>query len=383
MSKCEHGRGDAMETLINLWMGLQQSAAGTNLVFCFIGVFLGTLIGVLPGLGPSATIAMLLPLTYQLSPLASIIMLAGIFYGAQYGGSTTAILVNLPGEASAVVTCLDGHAMALRGRAGAALAISAIGSFIAGTLTTLVIAFAAPPLATLAITFGPAEYVALMLFGLVGATILASGSVLSAVGMILLGILLGLVGTDISSGAPRFTFDLPVLFDGLGFVTVAVGIFGLTEIVVNLESGTTRNLSYISYFLALANSRGFSAKPAGNVAWHDIRIDARSPARCWGNSQFVCIVFAREENIEAPRAIRTGDGGGSCRPRSGKQCGCSIVFYSTAYPGNSSRCSHGPHDWRNDDSRGFTRAWRYQEQPRPLLGSDRQHVDRQLDAACH
>ena len=232
-----------METLINLWMGLQQSAAGTNLVFCLIGVFLGTLIGVLPGLGPSATIAMLLPLTYQLSPLASIIMLAGIFYGAQYGGSTTAILVNLPGEASAVVTCLDGHAMALRGRAGAALAISAIGSFIAGTLTTLVIAFAAPPLATLAITFGPAEYVALMLFGLVGATILASGSVLSAVGMILLGILLGLVGTDISSGAPRFTFDLPVLFDGLGFVTVAVGIFGLTEIVVNLESGTSRNLT--------------------------------------------------------------------------------------------------------------------------------------------
>jgi putative tricarboxylic transport membrane protein len=231
-----------MDTLLSLVMGLQQAAAGANLLFCLLGVLLGTLIGVLPGLGPAATIAMLLPLTFRLSPLASLIMLAGIFYGAQYGGSTTAILVRLPGEASSVVTCLDGYAMARQGRAGAALAIAAIGSFVAGTIATLVIAYAAPPLAQLAITFGPAEYVALMSFGLVGATTLASGSVLSAVGMILLGILLGLVGTDLSSGATRFTFDIPELFDGLGFVTVAVGIFGFTEIIANLEEDQGRSL---------------------------------------------------------------------------------------------------------------------------------------------
>lgn len=231
-----------METLGNLWMGLQQAAAGTNLLFCLIGCFLGTLIGVLPGLGPAATIAMLLPLTFRLPPLASLIMLAGIFYGAQYGGSTTSILVNLPGESSSVVTCLDGYAMARRGRAGVALAMAAIASFAAGTIATLVIAFAAPPLSQFAVTFGPAEYVALMTFGLVGAVILASGSVISAVGMILLGLLLGLVGTDVSSGATRYTFDIPELFDGLGFVTLAVGIFGLTEIIANLEDGIPRSL---------------------------------------------------------------------------------------------------------------------------------------------
>jgi putative tricarboxylic transport membrane protein len=231
-----------METLGNLWMGVQLAASGTNLLFCLIGAFLGTLIGVLPGLGPAATIAMLLPLTFRLPPLASLIMLAGIFYGAQYGGSTTSILVNLPGESSSVVTCLDGYAMAKRGRAGVALAMAAIASFVAGTIATLVIAFAAPPLSQFAVTFGPAEYVALMTFGLVGAVILASGSVLSAVGMILLGLLLGLVGTDVSSGAARYTFEIPELFDGLGFVTLAVGIFGLTEIIANLEDGIPRSL---------------------------------------------------------------------------------------------------------------------------------------------
>jgi putative tricarboxylic transport membrane protein len=231
-----------MDTLSQLLMGIQQAATPANLLFCLLGTFLGTLIGVLPGLGPAATVAMLLPMTFRLSPLASLIMLAGIFYGAQYGGSTTAILVRLPGESSSVVTCLDGYAMARKGRAGAALAVAALGSFFAGTIATLVIAFAAPPLSQLAVTFGPAEYVSLMTFGLVGATILASGSVLSAVGMIFLGLLLGLVGTDLSSGALRYTFDIPALFDGLGFVTVAVGIFGLTEIIANLEESAPRIL---------------------------------------------------------------------------------------------------------------------------------------------
>ena len=196
---------------------------------------LGTLVGVLPGLGPVATIAMLLPITYGLTPAAALIMLSGIYYGAQYGGSTTAILVNLPGESSSVVTCLDGHAMARKGRAGAALAIAAIGSFIAGSLAILLLAAAATPLAEVALKFGPAEYFSLMLLGLLAAIVLAQGDVLKAVAMTLLGLLLGLVGTDVNSGIERFTFGIPALSDGISFVVISMGIFGIAEIIANLE----------------------------------------------------------------------------------------------------------------------------------------------------
>ena len=213
-----------------------------NIIMCFIGVVLGTLIGVLPGIGPVATIAMLLPVTFNLSPVAALIMLAGIYYGAQYGGSTTAILVNIPGESSSVVTCLDGYQMARKGRAGPALGISAIGSFFAGTVATMVIAVAAPPLAEVALKFGPAEYFSLMTTGLVLAVVLARGSVVKAVAMVLLGLLLGLVGTDVNSGTQRFSFGISELSDGIGFVVVAMGMFGFTEIIRNLEQGEAREI---------------------------------------------------------------------------------------------------------------------------------------------
>src|SRR6476620_3294046 len=197
-----------------------------NLVYCFFGVAIGTLIGVLPGLGPVATIAMLLPATYALPPLGGLIMLAGIYYGSQYGGSTTAILVNLPGESSSVVTAIDGYQMARKGRAGVALATAGISSFLAGCVATLVIAAFAVPMAELAFNFGPAEYFALMLLGLVGAVVLASGSLVKAIGMILLGLALGLVGTDVNSGVARYSFDIPELTDSINFVAVAMGVFG-------------------------------------------------------------------------------------------------------------------------------------------------------------
>lgn len=225
-----------MEGLANgLWLGFGVALSATNLAFCLLGALVGTLVGVLPGLGPVTTIALLLPLSFGLAPETALIMLAGIFYGSQYGGSTTAILMNMPGEAASVVTCLDGHVMAREGRAGAALSIAAIGSFIAGTLSTAVIALAALPLAGMVRGFTSVEYCALMVFGLVASIVLAHGSVAKALGMIVLGLLLGLVGTDVNTGQQRFVFGVPLLADGLDFAAVAVGLFGLVEVMLTLE----------------------------------------------------------------------------------------------------------------------------------------------------
>ena len=226
----------------NLMLGFDTALSLQNILYCTIGVTIGTLIGVLPGMGPVATVAMLLPATYALPPTSALIMLAGIYYGASYGGSTTAILVNIPGEASAVVTCLDGHMMAKRGRAGSALGIAAIGSFFAGCVATLLIAAFAPPLTELAFQFGPAEYFSLMVLGLVSATVLATGSLLKAICMVLLGLLLGLIGTDVNSGAFRFTFGLDELQDGIDFVPLSMGLFGFAEIMRNLEGNMSRSL---------------------------------------------------------------------------------------------------------------------------------------------
>jgi len=231
-----------MELLNNLSIGLETAITLTNLGYCLIGVILGTAVGVLPGLGPIATIAMLLPATFGLPPVSALIMLAGIYYGASYGGSTTAILVNLPGESSSVVTAIDGHEMARKGQAGKALAIAAIGSFFAGTVATLLLAMFSPPLADLALQFGPADYFSLMTLGLVAAVVLARGSLLKAIGMTVLGLLLGLIGTDVNSGMPRYTFDMPEMMDGIDFVIVAMGIFGIGEIIRNLENEDTRTL---------------------------------------------------------------------------------------------------------------------------------------------
>ena len=231
-----------MELIANLALGFATALDPVNLLYCFLGVFLGTLIGVLPGIGPTATIAMLLPITFTLSPATSLIMLAGIYYGAQYGGSTTAILINLPGESSSAVTAIDGYQMARKGLAGPALATAAISSFFAGTVATVILALFAPPLARVALQFGPAEYFSLMVLGLVTSVALAHGAILKALAMIVLGLLLGMVGTDIYTGTPRFTLGLLELSDGLSFVAVAVGVFGIAEILRNLENETERDV---------------------------------------------------------------------------------------------------------------------------------------------
>ena len=224
-----------MDILSNLSLGFSTALTPLNLAYCFAGTLLGTLVGVLPGLGPMVTIAMLLPLTFSLDAAGALIMLAGIYYGAQYGGSTTSILVNIPGETASVVTCLDGYKMARQGRAGLALATAAIASFFAGTIATAILALFAPPLAAMAIQFGPAEYTSLLMLGLMASVVLASGSIVKAIGMVIIGLLMGSVGTDVNSGAARFTLDLENLLDGVEFVAVAIGVFGVAEIIRNLE----------------------------------------------------------------------------------------------------------------------------------------------------
>ena len=253
-----------MDLFHNLIYGFSVALHWQNLWYCFIGCFLGTLIGVLPGIGPVATIAMLLPITFNLPPTPALIMLAGIYYGASYGGSTTAILVNLPGESSSVVTCIDGYQMGRQGRAGPALAIAAIGSFFAGCVGTVLIALFGPPLAELAFEFGAAEYFSMMVLGLISAVVLASGSLIKAIGMILIGLLLGIVGTDVNSGIARYSFGISELSDGIGFVSVAMGMFGFGEIISNLEQAAidrTVNVSVVKSLMPTGNDIKMSIGP--------------------------------------------------------------------------------------------------------------------------
>jgi putative tricarboxylic transport membrane protein len=247
----------------NLSLGFGVALTPINLGLAFLGCLVGTLIGVLPGVGPIATIAMLLPITFGLDPTGALIMLAGIYYGAQYGGSTTAILVNIPGEATSVVTALDGHQMARQGRAGVALGIAAIGSFFAGTVATLVIAALGAPLTGLALIFGPTEYFSLMVMGLVFAVVLARGSILKAIAMILVGVLLSTVGTDLETGEERMTFGLPFLADGIDFAVLAMGIFGIAEIMRNLDHTEHRDVVRQAIGRLLPNKEDFrqSYKP--------------------------------------------------------------------------------------------------------------------------
>jgi putative tricarboxylic transport membrane protein len=233
------------ELFPNLTLGFATAVSPMNLMYCFIGVFIGTLIGVLPGIGPLAAIAMLLPITFNLPPVGALIMLAGIYYGTQYGGSTTAILVKLPGESASVVTCIDGHEMARQGRAGPALATAALVSFFAGTVGTILIALFGPPLAEMALKFGAPEYFSLMVMGLIASAVLAYGSLVKALGMIVLGLLFGIVGTDVNSGMSRFAFGVAGLTDGISFTVIAMGLFGFAEILANLEKGgTNRDLLF-------------------------------------------------------------------------------------------------------------------------------------------
>ncbi|MBV8746761.1 MAG: tripartite tricarboxylate transporter permease [Xanthobacteraceae bacterium] len=231
-----------MELFQQLIFGFGVALTWQNLLYCLIGVSVGTLIGVLPGIGPLGTIAILLPITFNVAPVGALIMLAGIYYGAQYGGSTTAILVNLPGETSSVITCIDGYQMARQGRAGPALAIAAIGSFFAGTVGTLLIALFGPPLAEVALEFAAPEYFALMLMSLVAAAVLAQGDMAKSIAMVALGLLLGIVGRDVNTGIERYSFGITELSDGIGFIVVAVGMFAMGEIIANLGEPEERTV---------------------------------------------------------------------------------------------------------------------------------------------
>ena len=292
-----------MDLFHNLMYGFSIALSFQNALYCFVGCLLGTLIGVLPGIGPMATIAMLLPITFTLPPVAALIMLAGIYYGAQYGGSTTAILVNLPGETSSVVTCIDGYQMARQGRAGAALAIAAIGSFFAGTVCTMIIAGFGPVIAEIAFEFRAPEYFSLMLMGLVAAAVLSQGDMSKSLAMVALGLLFGVVGTDVSTGVERFSFGISELADGIGFVVIAVGVFAVGEIISNLGDLEERSV-HTSRVAHLFPTKGGPEKihrpdRQGDPARGVLRRSARHRA----GHRLVLLLHGREES--SPRTRRS------------------------------------------------------------------------------
>ena len=294
-----------MDVFANLGLGFAVALTLQNIAYCFIGVLLGTVIGVLPGIGPVTTVAMLLPISFTLQPESALILLAGIYYGAQYGGSTTAILVNIPGEASSVVTTIDGHQMALKGRAGPALGIAALASFFAGCVSTLLIAFAAPPLAAIALQFGPAEYFSLMVCGLIAAVVLAHGSLVKAIAMVVLGLLLGLVGTDVNSGARRFNFGMTGLADGIEFVALSMAIYGIAEVICNLEKKLATSVvsdAVGRVWPSVADLRycaGSILRGTG-LGRHSRRVARRRSA-----AGIVCGLYAREERRQAAAPFRS------------------------------------------------------------------------------
>ncbi|MEZ5649685.1 MAG: tripartite tricarboxylate transporter permease [Burkholderiaceae bacterium] len=327
-----------MELLSNLALGFTQALSLANLLYCLIGVLFGTAIGVLPGIGPLATISMLLPITYQIGdPTSALIMLAGIYYGAQYGGSTTAILVNLPGEVSSVVTTLDGYQMARKGRAGAALAIAALGSFFAGSVATMLIAAAAKPMSVLALRFGPAEYFSLMVVGLIAAVVLAHGSVVKALAMVVLGLLIGMVGADINSGVDRFTFDVPELVEGIELAAIAIGMFGFGEIIANLEQRGSRQVftSRVGSLMPSRDEVRQAALPSirGTVLGSVLGVLPGGGAALSAFSS-----YALEKKLsKTPQAFGTGVVAGVAGPESANNAGAQTSFIpmlTLGIPGN-------------------------------------------------
>ncbi len=295
-----------MEVFDHLALGFATALSVKNIGLCFLGCLIGTLIGVLPGVGPVATIAMLLPITFGIDPTGALIMLAGIYYGAQYGGSTTAILVNIPGEATAVVTVLDGHQMARNGRAGIALGIAAIGSFFAGCVATVVIAALATPMTKLALLFGPADYFSLMVLGLMFAVVLARGSIPKALAMILVGVLFSTVGTDLETGEERLTFGWPDIADGLNFAYMAMGIFGFAEILRNLENPEARNVVQGLIGRLLPNWAGSQEVGGADPARYLHRRVPRHPAGQRRRARPVRVLYDRKEVGRRPLTLRQG-----------------------------------------------------------------------------
>ena len=365
-----------MDIFTNLAIGFSVAITLKSIVYCFIGVFLGTLIGVLPGIGPVATVAMLLPLTFNLDPATSMIMLAGIYYGAQYGGSTTAILVNIPGESSSVVTTLDGYQMARQGRAGPALGIAAIGSFVAGTVATLIVALFSPPLAAIALKFQPADYFSLMVFGLIGAVVLARGSLRKAIAMVILGLVLAQVGTDVNSGVPRFTFGIPSLTEGISFVALAMGMFGVAEVIYNLEQrGQDRRL-FTAGLTGVLPSRADLNQSKWSIARGTALGSILGILPGGGALLASFAAYTIEKKVAKPRAeLRSWRYSRSRCTGICQQRRCANLIHSDAHPRSSFKSDNGPNGWRLDDSR--YPAWAGSNDPTPgaLLGHYRFNVD--------
>lgn len=369
-----------MDLFDNLLLGLATALELNNLGLCLLGVLIGTAIGVLPGIGPIPTVALLLPFTFGLNPAGAMIMLAGIFYGAQYGGSTTAILVNVPGETSSVVTCIDGHEMAKQGKAGTALAIAAIASFFAGTVATVVIALMSVPLSVLALKFTAVEYFSLLVLGLIAAVVLAHGSVAKSLAMVLLGLLLGLVGIDVSSGAARMTFGIAELSDGLDFVPIAMGLFGLGEIIANLERPAERRVvsqKVRDLIPSRADLRAaFPAMLRGTALGSVLGVLPGGGAALPPFSS-----YALEKKLASdPSRFGICDRGRRW-PRGRQQCRRADKFHSAADARHSRERADGADDRRADDAGHPARAADHDRAAQARLGRDRFDVGRQPHAA--
>ena len=370
-----------MDILVNVMQGFGVALLPVNLLYCFIGVFIGTLVGVLPGIGPISAMSLLLPVTLSGTPESGIIMMAGIYYGSMYGGSTTSILVNIPGEAASVVTCIDGHQMAKQGRAGPALGISALGSFIAGTFSLVALMLVAPSLASVAIAFGPAEYFSLMVLGLVVLTFLTQGSMAKALLMACIGIVLGLIGLDSITAQPRLTFGRIELIDGIGLVPVVMGLFGLAEVLLNTEQVIKRDIINAKITQLLPNKEDWKASAGPIGRGTHARLLPRHPAgrrRGGGVVRLLCAGEAAVEDAGAvrPRRDRRRRGAGSRQQRR-----CRRRVHSADDAGHSAQRGDGAAARRLRHPRAAARAAADHAEPRAVLGHRRQHVYRQRHAA--
>ena len=369
------------DLLANLALGFGVAFNAYNLMFCLLGALVGTLVGVLPGVGTVATIAMLLPITFGLPPVGALIMLAGIYYGAQYGGSTTSVLVNIPGEATSVITCLDGHQMAKQGRAGPALAIAAIGSFFAGCVATVLVAALGAPLTGLALLFGPAEYFSLMVLGLIFSVVLAKGSVLKAVAMVLVGLLLSMVGSDLETGAGRMTFDIPELADGIGFANIAMGVFGFAEIIRNLELPPESREILNTKIKGLMPTREDLIASAPAIARGTIigSLVGIFPGGGAVIASFAGYTFEKKVS-KHPERFGHGTIEGVAAPGEREQCRGPDRLHSAAHARHPPQCGDGADGRRHDHPRHRAGPAGHDQAAGSVLGHDRLDVAGQSDA---
>ena len=370
-----------METLINVAHGFGVALLPINLLYCFIGVFIGTLVGVLPGIGPISAMSLLLPVTLSGTPESGIIMMAGIYYGSMYGGSTTSILVNIPGEAASVVTCIDGHQMAKQGRAGPALGISAFGSFIAGTFALIALMLVAPSLASVAIAFGPAEYFSLMALGLVVLTFLTQGSMAKALLMACIGIVLGLIGLDSITAQPRLTFGRLELIDGIGLVPVVMGLFGVAEVLLNTEQVIKRDIINAKITQLLPSKADWKAS-AGPVARGTVLGFFLGILPGGGAVVASFASYALEKRLsKTPERFGHGAIEGVAGPEVRQQRRGRRRLHSADDARDPAERGDGAAAWRLRHSRATARSITDHAKPRPVLGHRRQHVYRQRDVA--